>query len=480
MHKVIAGLFCALLVAGGVTAGVQAGKTAAATYDVPAAQQDRIGLYHWSSNTTPKPAGVDRLTWGTNAAANLGTRTVRVALTAADSYLVNNGATTLAAIADQAAYRTLFADPRLTTYFLTVYSATDLQGTWSDGYTAAEQRVTHDETAALATELLQTYQHKKFVFLNWEGDNALQAFPSSNEVAWSGYTDWVKARVSGVADARQAVSSTSQVYSGLEFNAVRRSDTGAACNATTSKCVISYVAPKVEADYYSYSAWQSLDPSTISTDAISTRLSADLTTAYGDVAVARPSVTHADFVLGEFGTARDVTGECEAATRDRKAIETLESWGASYGISWQTMDNDPAAGELFLGYGSYKRDGSLALSGGALRNLYTTGTATVPSAGCATINQGGVVQGRTFTPVIHRGDVISIFGANFSSTGNVIWIKQQGKFTAIKAGSPWWFESPTQLNATLPAAVVVGDKVTVYVTRADGRDSNAQVINVLS
>ncbi|MDX6281414.1 MAG: hypothetical protein QOH03_2485, partial [Kribbellaceae bacterium] len=140
------------------------------------------------------------------AAATLGTRTVRVALTAADSYSVNNGATTLAAIAQQPAYRALFADQRLSTYLLTVYSANDQRSSWSDGYTADEQRTTHDETVALATYLLRTYQDKKFILLNWEGDNALQAFPSSNEVAWSGYTDWIKARVSGVSDARSAVS----------------------------------------------------------------------------------------------------------------------------------------------------------------------------------------------------------------------------------------------------------------------------------
>ncbi|MDX6281413.1 MAG: hypothetical protein QOH03_2484 [Kribbellaceae bacterium] len=243
--------------------------------------------------------------------------------------------------------------------------------------------------------------------------------------------------------------------------------------------MISYVAPRVQADYYSYSAWQSLDPSSVSTSSLGTRLKADLTTAYAKVADARPTVTPADFIVGEFGTARDVTGECAAATRTQKAIEALESWGASYGIFWQAMDNDPANQELFLGYGAYKRDGSMSLSGKTLQTLYATGTATPPAATCAAINDGGVVQGRTFTPVIHQGDVISIFGTNFSPTGNAVWIKQNGVFRSIRAGGSWWYESPAQINATLPAAVVAGDKITVYVTRADGRDSNGQLITVL-
>ncbi|MFF1823280.1 hypothetical protein ACFVWG_38625 [Kribbella sp. NPDC058245] len=82
--------------------------------------------------------------------------------------------------------------------------------------------------------------------------------------------------------------------------------------------------------------------------------------------------------------------------------------------------------------------------------------------------------------MIHRHDVISIFGANFSSAGNVVWIKQNGKFTAIRAGGSWWYESPTQINAVLPDAVVAGANVTVSVTSFDGRDSNSQVIIVLS
>ncbi|MFC5825129.1 hypothetical protein [Nonomuraea insulae] len=403
--------------------------------------------------------------------ATLGSRTIRVALSTRDDYGVNNGGTTLRAIAGQPAYAELFADSRFSTYLLTVYSADDLRNSWSDGYSQAEQDAGRDEVSALGAYLLKTYENKKFIILNWEGDNALSAFPSSDTTAWDGYVKWATARVNGVADARAAVpAATSRISSGLEFNAVRRLDTGAACDTAANKCVISYVAPRVDADYYSYSSWQSLG-------ADAGRLTRDLSTAYDLVAAARPAVTHANFLVGEFGAARDISGECKAASQVSAAVVALESWGASYGIFWQAYDNDPAGG-LYDGFGAYRRDRSISLSGQTLKNLYATGTPTVPPATCASINAGGVVNGKTFKAVIHPGDVISIFGSNFSASGNIVWIKQGAKIYQVRAGSSWWHESASQINATLPAGVVAGRNLNVYVTRSDGRASNGQLIDV--
>jgi hypothetical protein len=457
---------CLLLV---VVAMVSGANPAAA--DTLPAPLERIGVYHWGPTAAAWPGTPDKLSWGANAVAALGSRTIRVALSTRDDYGVNNGGTTLSAIAGQPSYAKLFADSRFSTYLLTAYSADDLKNSWSDGYPQAEQDTGRDEVAALGTYLLRTYKNKKFIILNWEGDNALSAFPSSGTTAWDGYVKWATARVDGVADARAAVpAATSRIYSGLEFNAVRRLDTGAPCDAAANKCVISYVAPRVDADYYSYSSWQSLG-------ADGGRLTRDLTTAYDLVAAARPAVTHADFLVGEFGAARDAGGECKAAAQVRAAVVALESWGASYGIFWQAFDNDPAGG-LYDGFGAYRGDRSLSLSGQSLKNLYTTGTPGVPTVTCAAINAGGVVNGKTFEAAVHPGDVISIFGSNFSASGNVVWIKQGARLYQVRAGSPWWHESASQINATLPAGVVVGRNVNVYIARSDGRASNGQLIDI--
>jgi hypothetical protein len=82
----------------------------------PSAQQDRVGVYHWGPDAAP-----DKLNWGANAVAALGSRTIRVALSTRDDYGVNNGAAALSAIARRPAYASLFGDPRFSTYLLTAY-----------------------------------------------------------------------------------------------------------------------------------------------------------------------------------------------------------------------------------------------------------------------------------------------------------------------------------------------------------------------
>lgn len=463
---------------GARASGVPEGQPATVVPPPPAAAQDRVGVYHWGSDTAAWPGEPDRLTWGADAVARLGARTIRVALMTRDDYGVNNAAGSLVAIAEQPAYAGLFADARFSTYLLTTYSAADLAGDWSDGYTVAERQSARAELSALGRHLLSRYASKTFVILNWEGDNAMSPFPSADVTAWDGFVSWVDTRAEAVVGARASVpSSSSRIYSGLEFNAVKRQDSGAPCDTGGNKCVISYVAPRVGVDYYSYSAWQSLSVDTPTAN-VGARLRADLTIAYSFVAAARTGTTRAHFLLGELGAARDITGECDAASRIHEAIQATRSWGAAYGILWQAHDNAPASG-IWNGLGAYRRDGSLALAGQDLRYGNGLGPLPVRPPVCAAINPGGVVDGRTFTSRIHRGQVISIFGAGFSASGNTVRLKQGSTFYTVRAGSPWWYESARQINLTLPAAVVAGTNVKVDVVAPIGLESNGQLIDVL-
>jgi hypothetical protein len=463
---------------GANTAVAAQNQLAAAAPQPPSLPHDRIGIYHWGMDTVAWPGNPDKLRWGADAIAGFGSRTIRVALGARDDYGVNNGAANLAAVAAQPAYAGLFGDSRFSTYLLTVYSTADLASNWSDGYTAVERRSAHAEVYALGRYLLENYAGKSFIVLNWEGDNALSPFPSTNTTAWDGYVSWLDARAGAVAEARRAVPwSSSRIYSGLEFNAVKRLDTGAACDTSGNKCVISYVAPRVGVDFYSYSSWQSLSTDTPTAD-VGTRLSADLTTAYNFVAAVRPGTTHAHFLVGEIGSARDISGECDAANRISKAILAVQSWGAAYGIIWQMYDNVPASG-IYDGFGLHRNDRSVSLAGQTLKNLYTRDAPIVPPATCGSVNPGGIVDGRTFTPRIQRGQVISIFGGRFSPSGNVVWLKQGSRSHAVTIGSQWWYESANQINLTLPAAVVPGTNVKVNVVTANGLVSNGQLIDVL-
>jgi hypothetical protein len=455
-------------------------STARSIPNPPASQRDRIGIYNWNVDTTSWSGSPDKLNWAANLVSGLGSHTIRVAISPRDDYGVNGTATTLTAIAQRPAYRTLFSNPNFTTFLLTAYTQNDLNSNWSDGFTSSEQSSERSAIAALGNHLLATYSNKNFIILQWEGDNAMYSYRTST-TAWTGYTSWIKSRVNGVLDARaQRPSSTSKIYSGLEYSAVYSLDAGSPpCDTSSHKCVVSVVAPNVAVDYYSYSSWQSLGVDT-SDIQISARLSADLTTAYNWIHPVRTTITASNFIVGEFGSARDIPGwgDCHVAVRAREAINSLEAWGASYGVFWQILDN-PATSGVYTGYGAYKYDGTESLTGQTLGNLYTTGVPTVPAiTNCPTINPGGVVNATTYTSYIRVGDTISIFGSNFSTSGNVVHIHDGGTLATVTAGSPWWYESPGQINATLPAGVVANTNVVVYVTDGRGVDSDGQLITV--
>jgi hypothetical protein len=447
----------------------------------PASQQDRIGIYNWNVDTTSWPGSPDKLNWGANLVSGLGSHTIRVEISPRDDYGgVNGSATTLTAIAQRPAYRTLFSNPNFTTFLLTAYTQSDLNSNWSNGFTSSEQNAERKEIAALGNYLLSTYSNKNFIILQWEGDNAMSSL-RTNTTAWNGYTAWIQSRVNGVTDARaQRPSSASKIYSGLEYSAVYSLDAGSPpCDTSAHKCVVSVVAPNVAVDYYSYSCWQSLGVDTADSQ-INSRLSVDLTTAYNWIHPVRTAITTANFIVGEFGSARDIPGwgDCHAAVRVREAITALETWGASYGLFWQIIDNPPTSG-VYTGFGAYKYDGTQSLSGQTLANLYSTGTPTVPPiTNCPMINPGGIVNATTFTSSIRAGDVISIFGSSFSNTGNVVQIHDGGVLATVTAGSPWWYESAGQINATLPASVVPNSNVRIYVTDGRGVDSDGQLITV--
>ncbi len=429
----------------------------APSFPVPppaAATADRIGVYAWGFDDAAWPKTPDRLTWAADEVAALGSHVIRVTLSPSDPYQVGSGATTLRELAARPAYAALWGDPRWSTILVTAYTQADLGNPWSDGYSHAEAAAERAELADLG-RFLVGFPGKRFVILPWEGDNALQPFDS--QVAWDGYADWITARAAGIADAR--IATDGEIYSGLEFNAVRRLDTGAACD---DRCVLTAIAPKVSVDYYSYSAWQSVDGD----------LAGDLVTI-GDTL----RVPAANLIVGEVGAARDAphATECSAAQKAIAALTAARDAGVSYAIAWQVIDNAPA-GDALTGFGARKYDGTESMLGAGLRNLTADHVPPLPATSCGQIGDGGVVNGITFDHQIRAGDTISIFGTGFTTAGNVVHFTQGTSHVTVTTGSRYWYESPTQINATLPPSIGPGP-VQAYVTGA--ADSNREPFGVM-
>jgi hypothetical protein len=93
------------------------------------------------------------------------------------------------------------------------------------------------------------------------------------------------------------------------------------------------------------------------------------------------------------------------------------------------------------------------------------------------INNGGVVNGTTYSATdIYPGTTVAIFGEWFLPPDTVVVTQGPAQYT-ISAGTPWWYDSGGQINATLPSTLQPGAATVTVVTSA-AQDSNAAPINI--
>ena len=450
----------------------------------PTDLRDRIGIYAWPFDTTNWPGSPDRLNWAAAKVAELGARTIRIYLGPADPYKVlgAGGAFDLATAAASPAYSALFANPSFDTILITTYSVADQQNIWRNGYGSDQAAAESDEIARLGAYLLTTFPGKTFIVLNWEGDNAVNAF-ASNPGVWDAYKAWINARAAGVVNARaMAPGSSSHIYSAVEFNAVRNLTTGLPCDTGATKCVISMVVPNVLVDYYSYSAWSSSFPVGLTPAQAATQLQTDLSTALGWAAQRRDvSVTPARFIVGEFGASREVYGECNAMSHIAALVGAVPAWGAARAIFWQIIDNlwssayypPPETTLSPTEYGLFKASGAASLAAQLFQTLYQTQVPTPPpTPGCPVITS--VVVATASGAAIGPTTMLSLDGTGFSSAGNVVHVREPGgRQWDVTTGSPGWSETPSQIHFTLPG-IGASQTAWVAVTDAHGVDSNVQ------
>ncbi|HKE06070.1 MAG TPA: hypothetical protein VKE91_18610 [Blastocatellia bacterium] len=484
-------------------AGVQAAQSSEVP-PPPRDRADRFGVYNWNVNDSafPDDGSTDRLNWAANKVAETGSRTIRVFIGARNDYFVNPpGAPDLLQIAESQAYDKLFRDPRFQTYLLTAYSAGAGASNWVDGFTASEYARERDEIKRLGEYLLDNpaFANKTFIILNWEGDSAIS---SNRSDVWDYYVNWIRARAEGVKLARQRFpASNARLFSGLEYTRARRN--GKPCGSLVGdpvhedplkhRCVIDYVAPQVEVDYYSYSSWQTLVEN--QNIRLKQRYKTDLDFALSKVKAGRPEITERNFIIGEFGYERAQNGECVAANLLSETFDAFDGDDAfhpSYMIFWQIIDNGRLYGQLNEGFGLFRiRNGQLGAT--LLSETFQkriAGQQVANYTGCPRIRQWpeppGVVnqQGSTdFT--LNPDSTISIYapgdpqqGSWFSVSGNTVNFNQLARrFELQRDNATFWNESPTRINFSMPPARRPGF-TWVYVTDARGIDSNGEQIKL--
>jgi hypothetical protein len=509
VQRVSAHLPAFILLIAGVVAAVAADS--AAVPPPPVERADRFGVYNWNVDYAAYPEGgeLDRLNWAAGKVAALGSRTIRVTLPGIFYHVSPPGRPDLAATAASAAYDRLFSDPRFKTYLLTAYSWAELRDMWADGLTEEEADAARGEVARLGEYLLSNarYAGKTFIVLNWEGDNAM-AWKASQQTAWDSYTAWIQARADGVKEARRRhPESAARLFSGLEFSTVTSLKTGLPCgtpvadplrqDALKNRCVIDYVAPRVDVDYYSYSAWHTLDVKFGGPDAsFKDAFKRDLGFALDRVRALRPEVAEANFIIGEFGFHRTRWGENTTANfvnEFMSALEAADAFRVSYAVFWQVIDNTPLPFVWEDGFGLFKsRDGRLVLSraGEVFKRRIAGQVVPVypPGPAIRRAPVPGVLDPATNTPdfrlnpdsllSIHAGGCCQGVGGAFSAEGNQVHLQQGfNRHVMTRDNAVFFSESESRITASLPPGRLPG-WATVFVTDRDGVDSNAQFIRL--
>ncbi|MGH9938544.1 MAG: hypothetical protein ACREAM_20075, partial [Blastocatellia bacterium] len=207
-------------------------------------------------------------------------------------------------------------------------------------------------------------------------------------------------------------------------------------------------------------------------------------------------ITERNFIIGEFGFERAQNGECVAANYLNEVFDVFDdddSFHVSYIIFWQIIDNGRLYGLLNEGFGLFRvRNGQLAptLLSETFRKRIA-GQQVAKHTGCPRIRHWpeppGVLDQHGATDFnLNPDSAISIYapgggqsaGLLFSASGNTVNFNQLARrFELPRDDTAFWFESPTQINLSIPQTRRPGS-AWVYVTDTRGIDSNGQLIGL--
>ena len=292
-----------------------------------------------------------------------------------------------------------------------------------------------------------------------------------------------------------------------------------------NRCVIDYVAPQVDVDYYSYSAYNSTNQKYTNTSFdLTSRLSSDINLAI--TKINKPGVvTPTNFILGEYGFWAPLASEKLRARHFQDLMIAVENVGISYAIHWQGIDdnlsqfpsNNPSLipfafhGGLVNGKNGVPYFAGNTFStllglpaGGTLTPSYFTGGPTLVDRIFCSSNLPAISSWPNYItsfnltnnpPTDLTNRLLVAFGKNFSpGTGipgdvahasNRVHIIQGGRqFILPNPNDTYWYESPNadsngafQINATMPPGLRPSYAV-AYVKNASGFTSDSRTITI--
>lgn len=330
----------------------------------------KLGVYHWANNYT---GSGNPIADGVDFAAKKGFQTVRLTLSPRykSDYRIGDQSCTnepLANIVAKPEWQAALSNPNIKTYILTTYDATTFGDCSTKNYLSSSFFTSQNTTAVeneyknLAQYLANTYKGtgKRFIISNWETDNDVycgsaynyivdQSFRTAcnqNISTWFGantfgdifdaLTNWFKARERGIAAGEAQVTNGAIVAHAPEFISVDMLPNAG------YKDVLHEVITKLNSDYISYSAYDSLNNNS---------LNADISTIRG--------LVNKPLIIGEYGYNRSTEGATNAADKLTQVTQTLlNNSQVSIAIIWQLFDQSNGPFGLYNGSGVEQTTGA--------------------------------------------------------------------------------------------------------------------------
>ncbi|MDE2311816.1 MAG: hypothetical protein KGJ93_01860 [Patescibacteria group bacterium] len=419
----------------------------------------QVGPYFWGGQIAGiNPA--DMLGEGQKLADNLGTGLIRITLAPNDDMTYLSGADclgndSLKSLAARPDFQQILADPQFTTVIITAYDEISFSNCQDKNYMdpAFFSAPTFTQISKEYTDLAKYLSqfNKTFIIDNWEGDNDLYCGNAYGATAdncpdaakrLSAYVMWTKARIAGIRAA-----GANNVKSAVEFNNIHSLENQGL------PTVLNDVVPRVNADYYSYSSYESINVSPAQTAADIDFIRDKLSAAGKD-----PS----SLFLGEVGFDTNFLGQADAAARLRDIVNIAQQKSIPYLVVWNLIDNPS--------FGVYDNNGQLTPYGDVLAVDPAVAGQDKPNIAGA---QGFNADTNTYTNYYGDDNQYLILYGNFSSSGNLIKINGQ-TFLPL-------YESPNQINVKLNnTRIPGGSSVQVTVIGFNGQSSDPVDFNLLS
>ncbi len=388
--------------------------------------QDTLGIAHVGGDyrLTEEPFLIE----GAKLIQNLNTKTVFVYLTR--DYATRNypntdfgspPPVTLAGLAAREPYQRLF-NMNFSTYIITSLSfATDrgdgLSPEWTPSKPLEPERAERikQEHYQLTKYLIQTYQGtgKSFILKNWEGDWALRGGSDKTkdltEKQLLTARTWFNKRHEGVAQARQELSHLTgvSVVDAVEFNLLDLCREG-------RPCVLDDVAPHVDCDYLSYSAWETVIRPHMDAGQRRAKIFADI-----DYINSRPGSQGRPLIISEYGFPEELPIDLGEYTRTaaQAFIDAANQGKIEHAVFWQIIDNEcehnqPADPGHCRGFGLIRPDNSRTPAWYVLRNLLG-------------VSNSAQFVSQNVPPTMVTGQSYNV-STTYRNTGNVAWNAANG------------------------------------------------------